>query len=796
MNQQQVTQFKGSILVVDDTPVNLNLLMGILSKQGYEVSLASSGQLALEAVDLNPPDLILLDIMMPELNGYQVCENLKSSARTKDIPVIFISALDELMDKVKAFSLGGVDYITKPFQVQEVLVRIENQLSIRRLSQQLSEENLRLQQEIKVRQQVEEALRESAIKLLHQNLVLMELARDETLHQGDLKTAFKTITEATARNIQVERVSVWLYDQSGNKIKCVDLFEQSLNQHSAEFELAKVDYPSYFQALIEEQLIIADDAYSDSLTKEFSESYLLPFAITSMLDAPIRIGGQTVGVLCSEQVGVARHWTAEDQNFVRSVADLVSLALEARERKRAQEEIRSVNTFLDSIIENIPHMICVKDASSLRFVRFNKAGEELFGYSRQELTGKNDFDFLPPEQANFCLATDLEVLASGKVLDIPEQPMQTRSKGLRILHTKKIRILDAIGKPHYLLSISEDITERKQAEEDLRQSEAREREKATQLELTLSKLKSTQLQLIQTEKMSSLGQMIAGIAHEINNPVSFISGNLTYARRYFQDLMNIIEIYHKTYPDLTPEIQQLEDEIDLDFILEDLSKLMASMQVGADRIYDIVRSLRSFYRLDESEFKAVDIHEGIDNTLLILKHRLRAGSDRPEIQLIKEYGKLPAIACHPNQLNQVFMNLLTNAIDALEEKLNSDSGLIPTITISTSVSSEFIGLNPDPKKLINPEKLPLQAASKQIAVIRIADNGPGMNKQVYQQIFDPFFTTKPVGSGTGLGLSISYQIVVEKHGGQLSCVSTRGKGTEFIVEIPIREQANHQVMDI
>ncbi|HAA31359.1 MAG TPA: hypothetical protein DCE56_31170 [Cyanobacteria bacterium UBA8553] len=306
-------------------------------------------------------------------------------------------------------------------------------------------------------------------------------------------------------------------------------------------------------------------------------------------------------------------------------------------------------------------------------------------------------------------------------------------------------------------------------------------QQAVALKLALDELKRTQLQLIQAEKMSSLGQMIAGIAHEINNPVSFIYGNLTPARHYFQDLLSLVELYQQTYLNPPREIQQLTEEIDIDFLLEDWSKLMDSMEIGAERIGEIVRSLRNFSRLDEQELKPVDIHEGIDNTLLILQHRLRAegaseagrGSNlRPIIEVIKDYGQLPAVTCYAGQLNQVIMNLLNNAIDALE---NQPAPRV--ITIRTSVASCH-------GSVVNTNN---QQPITNCIVIRIADNGSGMNEEVRKKVFDPFFTTKPVGSGTGLGLSISYQIIVEKHKGYISCVSALGQGTEFIVEIPVRQ---------
>ncbi|HAJ64052.1 MAG TPA: diguanylate cyclase [Cyanobacteria bacterium UBA8543] len=288
---------------------------------------------------------------------------------------------------------------------------------------------------------------------------------------------------------------------------------------------------------------------------------------------------------------------------------------------------------------------------------------------------------------------------------------------------------------------------------------------AQQLEKALQELQRTQAQLVQSEKMSSLGQLVAGVAHEINNPVSFIYGNLIHAGGYAKDLLSLIQLYQKQYPIPTPEIQSEIEALDLDFLIEDLPKLLDSMKSGAERICEIVSSLRNFSRIAEAERKAVDIHEGLDSTLVILRNRLKAHGDSPGIHVIKEYGNLPKVECYAGQLNQVFMNLFSNAIDAIDEQ-------------NQSRTPEQIQAKPSTIRVCT------ELLNDHQVAIRIVDNGPGMTEQVKARLFDPFFTTKPVGTGTGLGLSISYQIVVERHGGQLLCFSELGQGTEFVIQIP------------
>jgi signal transduction histidine kinase len=305
-------------------------------------------------------------------------------------------------------------------------------------------------------------------------------------------------------------------------------------------------------------------------------------------------------------------------------------------------------------------------------------------------------------------------------------------------------------------------------EKNNEQLEQRVEERTAELQNTLQELQLTQAQMIQAEKMSSLGQMVAGVAHEINNPVNFIYGNIFYVNEYTQHLLELVQLYQSEYPASTSAIQAKIADIDLEFLRADLLKLLASMQIGAERIEEIVKSLRTFSRLDESEMKEVDIHEGIDSTLLILQHRFKGKPGCQPIAVIQDYGNLPLVECYAGQLNQVLMNILTNAIDVLEQ---------------VNTQSTYQDFQARPLQ-INIRTSVIDLHWVQIA---IADNGTGMSLDVRKHIFDPFFTTKPVGKGTGLGMSVSYAIITQKHGGKLECFSTLGEGTEFLLQIPIRQ---------
>ncbi|MBE9214476.1 PAS domain S-box protein [Plectonema cf. radiosum LEGE 06105] len=438
---------------------------------------------------------------------------------------------------------------------------------------------------------------------------------------------------------------------------------------------------------------------------------------------------------------------------------LIGTTFNITERKQAEEKLKASQHFIQRVADSSPNILYIYDIEEQRNIYANQEVALILGYSTQQIQNwANEilFKIIHPEDLEKIMSQQRLVIAAadGDILELEYRIKDSHGDYHWLFDRQTVFSRKIDGSVKQFLGVATDITNRKLAEMEAQQ-------KAIELEKTLQKLQQTQAQLIQTEKMSSLGQMVAGIAHEINNPVNFIHANLPFVDEYSQDLLKILNIYQKHYQNPVKEVQEEIQNIELDFIKEDLTKIIKSMEEGTRRIRAIVLSLRNFSRLDEAEFKKVDIHQGMESTLMILQNRLKAKPDFPGVEVIKQYGNLPLIECYPSQLNQVFLNILANAIDALEEEFIHHHNLIPKISIYT------------------------QKINGNTVQIRISDNGSGIPPNIISKLFDPFFTTKEVGKGTGLGLSVSYQIIVDKHAGNLSCNSILGQGTDFIIEIPV-----------
>ncbi|NEP72930.1 MAG: GAF domain-containing protein [Okeania sp. SIO2G4] len=651
-------------------------------------------------------------------------------------------------------------------------------------------------------QSVQLAARAAAMEKSAERQKTLAAIVDKIRRSLDLETIFQTTTQQVQKLLDADRVIIYRFhaDWSGEFVaeSVAEGWEKLIQEQtenskiSANVNLCSIrDLPNYVndtylqenkgENFAQKVYCICNDIYNAG----FSDCYIevLEFyQARAYAIVAIYQGEKLWGLLAAYQNSAPREWEAAEVELLAQIGGQLGVALQqaqyfkqvqaqAAELEKATERQKGlsitidrirqsldINTIFQTTTQEVRQLLEVERVAIYRFYP-NWSGEFVADSMIDEWT--------PIIQTPLAINPVISKLTNASKLPRNETfvPILQGEKlwGLLVAYQnssprywqdEEINLLAQVG---VQLGIA------------LQQAELLEKTRTQTEELTktLRELKQTQLQMIQAEKMASLGQLVAGIAHEINNPVNFIFGNLIHVDEYAQSLLTLMKLYHQHYLDPVPEIKDFSEDIDLEFIIKDLPKMINSMKMGAERIRQLVLSLRTFSRLDESKRKEVDIHTGIDSTLLILQHRLKLKSELPQITIVKNYGDLPLVPCYAAPINQVFMNLLSNAIDALEEKLETDQLFIPTITITTEINQD----NPD------------------TVLIKIYDNGLGITQEAKDKIFDLFFTTKEVGKGTGLGLSISYEIIVQKHRGQIFCNSQLGQGTEFIIQIPINQES-------
>lgn len=646
-------------------------------------------------------------------------------------------------------------------------------------------------------------------QLAHREFEKRTLARELLSKYKEISLLFN-LSEKIIDSPSVQKVAALVLEEAGQLLKSSHGALLLLQDTSRLEWIASFGVDELFQ-----QVILPDGGVIDNIVQTgrgeilndvCAELHAPSGQKTVLICVPLKSKESTIGAIALSR-SVTHPYSAEDLKLLTSIAfqtaGVINALLHERQLRESRQndlifrlssqirESLELNIILTTAVSEIYSALNVDrccflwvqtEANSNRPAA-SPAGLEVVTESRRSslhpLVGDHSTDAVGNIVQWLCQRSLIRINNVQTLQDIPSQqflqthdfasvlaiPMQTRSGRLgavccgtsqesRVWSDSEVTLLQAVTNQLVLALDQADLYEQSCKTAQLAQ------EKAQQLAATLEALQQMQLQLIQSEKMSGIGQMMAGVAHEINNPVTFIYGNLEFVQEYVNNLVDLVKLYQAECHAPSSVLQNAIEAVELPYLLKDLPETLNSMAVGTERIRDIVLSLKNFTRSDQTEFKSIDIHEGIDSTLLILRHRLKSYDKFPGIKIVKRYGDLPAISCYPSQLNQVFMNLLANAIDVLEVPPFNES---PTITIDT------------------------QQISENRIRIRISDNGPGIVAKIRNKLFDPFFTTKDVGKGTGLGLSISYQIIAERHNGSLDCKSELGQGSTFVIEIPIQQ---------
>ncbi len=655
---------------------------------------------------------------------------------------------------------------------------------------------------------------------------------DQIRSSLNLELIFQTTATEARRLLNADRVGVFRFIP-GTGCKEGEFVSEDVVSGFASAMAVKVQdgcFGSQFATHYRQgQIQAVEDIYQADLSDCHLE-FLKKFQVRANLIVPVLKGSELWGLLCIHQCQNPRQWQPSDIEFARKIADHFALALQQTEyleqirsqmlaqaqvQAAAQEKALSRQKALVKIVSKIRQLldlseICETATEEVRHLlaadratiyRFNTDWSGDFLFESVADGWKPLVGVSPTIEDTYLMETQGGRYAAHETFAIPDiytaghadchvallEQFQARAYAIAPIFQGNVlwglltafqnsmpRNWDA-DEVELLTQIGEQIGIALQQAEYVQKIQTQ----SVELKQLLQELQQSQIQLIQNEKMASLGQLVAGVAHEINNPVNFIYGNLKHVHEYVTDLLKLVSLHQQHNTQSHDEIESWAEEIDIDFILEDLPKTLSSMKLGADRIRQIVLSLRNFSRLDESELKTVDVHEGIDSTLLILGHRLKNCSDRYQVEVVKEYGELPLIECYPAQLNQVFMNLLANALDAIEEAISlrkednvpQDNSQSPKIWISTKLNE------------------------RDQVEIRIRDTGMGLDEASKSKIFEHFFTTKPVGKGTGLGLAISKKIIVEKHCGTLAVDSVSGQGAEFIIGLPVKLNCETCIQD-